>query len=286
MKNEKLINVLSMLIIVLALLSALTGVLSNEVKEYADVTTSFGETVQLYQKGLYARDSVSVASQAIAQDIVTLIFGIPFLFVALILLKKQKEKGLFLLTGTIGYFLYTYMSYSFVLMYNPFYLIYVTLMALSFYDFILCIMAMYKYDLKRQFTDKFPVKSLSIFLYISGLMVGFMWLGRILPTLISGTAPYGLEHYSTLGIQTLDLGFIVPACFLTAYLLGKEKQWGYLLSIVLVIKMVTMTGAVSAMTVSMNLSGISVSIAEMLMFPILLLICIIFMIKIFKEIKV
>lgn len=48
----------------------------------------------------------------------------------------------------------------------------------------------------------------------------------------------------------------------------------------------TMTGAVSAMTVSMNLSGISVSIAEMLMFPILLLICIIFMIKIFKEIKV
>ena len=53
---------------------------------------------------LYARDSVSMASQAIAQDFVTLVIGIPLLIISFCsVVKRDSARGWFLLTGTLGY---------------------------------------------------------------------------------------------------------------------------------------------------------------------------------------
>lgn len=288
-KNEidknRLVIILSVCILLLSTIAALTGVFSQQTKEFGNVTTAFGENIQLYQKGLYARDSVSMASQAIAQDVVTLIIAIPFLLVSLCMIKKQNRKGLFLLTGTIGYFLYTYTSYSFLMIFNSLYLVYVLLMALSFYAFILCLMELNKSDIKEIITDRFPRKSLGVFFFIAGIMIMLLWLGRIVPALMKGSAPEQLEHYATLGIQSLDLGFVVPACLVTAYLLGKGQKWGYLLATVLVIKMVTMTAAVSAMTIQMQRNGVQVAISERLLFLGLLVISVFFMVKMLREMR-
>lgn len=283
--NKRIVIILSLIILVLSLISTLTGVFSRQVKEYADVTTVFGENVQLYQKGLYARDSVSMASQAIAQDVVTLLIVIPFLLVSLWLVKKQNRKGLFLLTGIIGYFLYTYTSYSFLIVFNSFYLVYVLLMTLSFYGFILCFMELSKLDIGECLTERFPRKALSVFFFTGGIMIMLMWLGKIVPALLAGSAPAQLEHYATLVIQSLDLGFVVPACIVTAHLLRKENKWGYLLAIVLVVKMVTMTATVSAMAIQMKRNGVYVGLDEQLLFLVLFLISAFFMIKMLREIK-
>lgn len=286
MKNKKkIVMVLSVFIIILSAIAAMIGIFSNQIKEYADVTTSFGETIQLYNKGLYARDSVSTASQAIAQDVVTLVVAIPLLIISLYLVKKKSKKGLFLLTGTVGYFLYTYTSYAFLVVFNALYLVYVVLMILSFYSFILCLMELNQFEIREMVSDSFPRKTLSVFFFAVGIMLMGMWLGRIVPALMDGSAPVGLEHYSTLGIQTLDLGWVVPASIVTAYLLRKENKWGYLLAIVFVIKMITMTAAVSAMIVFMQINGVAVSVMEKILFPVLLLISIYFMAIMWRKLK-
>ena len=283
--RKKIIVFLSFLIAILSIITTTTGIFSNQIKEYDDIITVFGENIQLYQKGLYARDSVSMASQALAQDVVTLILAVPLVLISLWMLKKQNGKGMFLLTGTIGYFLYTYASYSFLLIFNSFYLLYVILMTLSFYAFILCLLELNQLDIKELITQQFPGKLLSGFFLVSALMIMGMWLSRIVPALLTGSAPTGLEHYSTLGIQTLDLGFVVPACIVTAYLLRKENKFGYLLATVFVVKMVTMTAAVSAMTVFMKKNGVSVGIGEQVVFVALFLISCFFLIKMFKEMR-
>ena len=286
MKNKKkIVMVLSVFIIILSAIAAMIGIFSNQIKEYADVTTSFGETIQLYNKGLYARDSVSTASQAIAQDVVTLVVAIPLLIISLYLVKKKSKKGLFLLTGTVGYFLYTYTSYAFLVVFNALYLVYVVLMILSFYSFILCLMELNQFEIREMVSDSFPRKTLSVFFFAVGIMLMGMWLGRIVPALMDGSAPVGLEHYSTLGIQTLDLGWVVPASIVTAYLLRKENKWGYLLAIVFVRKMITMTAAVSAMIVFMQINGVAVSVMEKILFPVLLLISIYFMAIMWRKLK-
>lgn len=280
MKTKKTVSILTIFIIILAIAATLAGLCSRWTKSIPNIVTAFGENIELYQIGLYARDSVSMASQAIAQDLVTLIIGIPLLAAALFLVcRKDSIRGWFLLTGTLGYFLYTYTSYAFLMMYNHLYLMYIALMVLSFYAFLLSMSALHQHDIAELFSDKYPVRALSVFLLIVGLTLCVMWLGRIVPTITNDTAPYGLEHYSTLGIQSLDLGFVVPAAFVSAYLLHKRAKWGYLLSAVLVMKMLTMAAAVSAMGINMKLHGVEMGLADVIVFPVIVLINICFLVK-------
>ena len=86
--------------------------------------STLGETVTLYEKGLYARNSVSSAVQAIAQDMVTLILIVSGMIAALLMIRKERMIGKFLLTGLFGYMLYTYMSYAFLMYYNDIFLLY------------------------------------------------------------------------------------------------------------------------------------------------------------------
>ena len=144
---------------------------------------------------------------------------------------------------------------------------------------------LHRYQVNELFSEKYPVKALSIFLFIVGFVLCMMWLGRILPTITNDKAPYGLEHYSTLVIQSLDLGFIVPACFVSSWLLNRRQAWGYLLSTVLVMKSLTMTTAVSAMAVNMKLHQVEMSLADLIVFPVIVVINFFFLIKMIREIK-
>lgn len=285
MKSMKTIMALTIAILLLSVIATTIGLFSKEEQEYPAVVTTYGESIELYNKGIYARDSLSMGSQAVAQDFVTIILGVPLLIISLLLLNKKSAKGICLLTGTLGYFLYTYASYSFLIVYNPLYLVYVLIMILSFYSFILSMNHMNKSGIMNNFSEKFPVKSMGRFMWIVAVMLGGLWLGRILPTVMNGTAPINLEHYSTLGIQTLDLGFVVPASLVAGYLLSKRNKWGYILSVVLVIKAVTMTAAVSAMTILMRRNGVKLSFLENFMFPVLFTICVYFLIQLLRNIK-
>lgn len=285
MKSMKTIMALTIAILLLSVIATTIGLFSKEEQEYPAVVTTYGESIELYNKGIYARDSLSMGSQAVAQDFVTIILGVPLLIISLLLINKKNAKGICLLTGTLGYFLYTYASYSFLIVYNPLYLVYVLIMILSFYSFILSMNHMNKSGIMNNFSEKFPVKSMGRFMWIVAVMLGGLWLGRILPTVMNGTAPINLEHYSTLGIQTLDLGFVVPASLVAGYLLSKRNKWGYILSVVLVIKAVTMTAAVSAMTILMRRNGVKLSFLENFMFPVLFTICVYFLIQLLRNIK-
>lgn len=285
MKSMKTIMALTIAILLLSVIATTIGLFSKEEQEYPAVVTTYGESIELYNKGIYARDSLSMGSQAVAQDFVTIILGVPLLIISLLLINKKNAKGICLLTGTLGYFLYTYASYSFLIVYNPLYLVYVLIMILSFYSFILSMNHMNKSGIMNNFSEKLPVKSMGRFMWIVAVMLGGLWLGRILPTVMNGTAPINLEHYSTLGIQTLDLGFVVPASLVAGYLLSKRNKWGYILSVVLVIKAVTMTAAVSAMTILMRRNGVKLSFLENFMFPVLFTICVYFLIQLQRNIK-
>jgi hypothetical protein len=136
-KTMKLNNILVILIAVFSIIVSSYGFFSNNVVyENKTFQSIHGESVNIYGKGLYYNESVSIASQARAQDIVTLLIGTPLLIISLIFTNKNSIRGKLLLTGTVDYFLYTYISYSFLAMYNEFFLLYVLIMSLSFFAFI------------------------------------------------------------------------------------------------------------------------------------------------------
>jgi hypothetical protein len=258
---------LSILISGLALLSAGLGVLPRGEGPGHEFLTLRGETVTIQGHGLYRHETVSAAAQAVAQDVVTLLVGIPLLVVSMILFRKGTVRGKLLLAGTLAYFLYTYASFAFGAAYNVLFLVYVSLFSLSCFAFVLTLTGIDIPALPEHFTSGLPRRTISVFLFVVAFFVSFAWLGRIVPALSANRPPLGLESYTTLVIQALDLGLVVPIAVLSGILLWKGKAWGYMLSSVVLIKGMTLALAVSAMAVNMMIEGVHVSIGELAMFP-------------------
>lgn len=285
MKNQKSISFLVLFIALFSIVATSLAIFSRQGPGAYDYESIFGETISIYGKGLYQHDSVAMASQAIAQDYVTLFLGVPLLVISLFLTGKGLLRGRLLLTGTLGYFLYTYASYSFLSMYNSLFLVYVFLMSASFFAFTLALMSFNIPMLPKQFDIKLPIKFIGGFLILVSFMFGMMWLGKIVPPIFNGTHPDGLEHYTTLIIQALDLGFIVPVGFLAGILLIRRKPFGYLLAAVITMKDVTLLTALTAMVFLQIKAGIDISPLVIALILLVNIIIIYIMFLILKNVK-
>ena len=96
-----------------------------------------GQIVEIYGIGIYGHMSSDVAIQGIAQDYITLFIALPLLIISLIGFSRARPQALFVLAGTIGYFFVTYLFYTAMAMYNIMFLIYVSLLCLSFFGLYL-----------------------------------------------------------------------------------------------------------------------------------------------------
>lgn len=285
MRFKTTISMLALCIIVLSLAASAYGVFSNQGPGQYEFKSLHGQSVKIYGKGLYKNDSVSMAVQAKAQDIVTMVLGIPLLIISLYLSRKNLLKGRVLLTGTLGYFLYTYTEYTFVAMYNPLFLVFVILMSASFFAFILAMMSFDMEDLSSSFNEKLPVKFVGGFLLFLAAAVGLLWLGRIVTPLMNGTIPLELEHYTTLVIQGLDLGIVLPTQIISGLLAIKRKPFGYLLASVITIKIITLLTALTAMIIGQAYAGVQMNFIEMMLFPAFNLVAIYCLVLIMKNIR-
>jgi hypothetical protein len=258
MKNNTLILRLAYLIIPLALLAAGMGVFGQGSGQPYPFTTLRGETVMMRGHGIYAFDTVNSSSQEVGQDLVTLILGIPLLAIGIVLTRWGSLRGRLLLTGALGYFLYTYASMSFLTAFNALYLVYVALFSLSLFGFILALSGLDPVTVAGRITEKFPRRAVASYFVIVGAFLSLAWLGLVVPPMLSGNPPAGLETAITMVIQSLDLGVIVPASLATAILLFQKRPWGYTLALVVLLKILTMGAALIAMILNQLREGVAI----------------------------
>ncbi len=270
-------------IFILALAAALAGVWPAGGQPYT-ITNFRGEQVTINARGLYYWDTVSSAAQAQANDLVTLVLGLPLLAVSYLMARRGSLRGRLLLTGTLGFILYTYITMSFGAAYNPFFLVYVALFSSSLFAFILSMMSFDLASLPEQFSEKLPRKAIAGLLFFAAAFLSLAWLGRIAPTILGDQQPL-LENVTTMFIQVMDLGVIVPLCVLGGILLLRRKPWGYLLASVGLLKFLTMGIAVSLMGLNMARVGVPVSMVELTVFPALALANLVMVALLLKNIR-
>ena len=258
MKTDKTILFLALVIIPLALLAAGAGVFWQGSGAAFPFSTLRGETVMIRGHGLYFYDTVNSSSQEIGQDVVTLILGIPLLIAGIIMTRKGTLRGRLLLTGAFGYFLYTYAAMSFLTAFNPLYLVYVALFSISLFGFILSLSGLSPAEVVGHISERFPRRTIATYFIIVAAFLSLAWLKLVVPPMISGTPPSGLESAITMVIQSLDLGVIVPTSLITAILLLQKRPWGYTLASVVLLKILTMGSALIAMIVGQILAKVPV----------------------------
>lgn len=252
-------------IFLLTLFAAAMGLFYETPGEPYPFVSHRGETVMLNGHGLYFYDTVSSTAQMQGNDLITLVVGLPLLAVSAWMAFRGSLRGRLLLTGTLGFILYTYMSMSALASFNVLFVVYVVLFALSMYAFILCMMSFDLQDLPRNFSENLPRGWIAGLMFVVAGFFALAWLGRIFAALQPDTVP-ALENTTTMVIQFMDLGLIAPAAVLGGILILRRSAWGYLLAAIMMTKGVTLGLAVSTMAINMALKGVAESLGIMIPF--------------------
>jgi hypothetical protein len=286
MKNQKIISTLVLLIIAGAIVATLFGIFSGGGNGEFEYESIRGEKIIIYGRGLYQHMSSDVAIQGIAQDYVTLFAGVPLLFLFLFLARKKSLKGLFLLSGTIGYFFVTYLFYTAMGMYNKMFLVYLVIMGASFFAFILTLFSYDVEKIKKNMHSEKLLKNAGIFLVVNSTMVASLWLSIVVPPLFNGLiVPPQVQHYTTLIVQGFDLGLLLPIAFVSGFLAIKKNGHGYLFTIINIIFLSLLMTALTSKIIFMAGAGVNVIPAVFIM-PTINVLSIVSTVLLLKNIKI
>ncbi len=252
-------------ILVLAFAAALAGLWPAEGAPW-DTVSFRGEPVTINGQGLYRWDTVSMAAQMKANDLVTLALALPALLASFVAALRGSFRGRLVLAGMLGFILYTYVTMSFGAQFNPFFPVYVALFGLSLYALVLTLMSFDLSSLPGRFSDRLPRRAISAFLFFIAAFLVLAWSGRIAAAYSPGGIPL-LENATSMFIQAMDLSLVAPLCVVAGVLLLRRRPWGFLLASVGLVKFTALGIAVSLMALNMLRAGVAVSLPELLVFP-------------------
>ena len=194
-------------------------------------TSVRGEGVLLYGQGPYRHMPAEVAVQGLAQDLVTLFVGVPFLLVALAWARRGSRAAHLALCGAVGYLLVQYMLYLAMATYNELFLLWVAIVLLAFQALVRLLLARPARDFERPALPLYARRFVGGFLLVNGTLISLLWLRVIVPPLLEGTLyPAGLAHLTTLVVQGFDLALFLPPSLLSGYGILRRRSPGALLA--------------------------------------------------------
>ena len=167
---------------------------------------------------------------------------------------------------------YSYAIAAFVVKFNPLFLVYVALLGCSLYALIVGLVTLDKTGIKACFTEKTPVKAVSVYLAVLAVLFYFLWLSEIVPALVAGEIPQSIQDNGTPtnAVHVLDMAWILPAFGITAVSLWRKQALGYTLAGALLSYCVLLILAILGMVMSMVREGYPVVVPQVVIFATLL----------------
>jgi hypothetical protein len=227
MKNNVLLPVI---ILILVLIATIMGVFYQTPGAPFEYTTVRGEHATFQGSGLYRYDPAWYVREGVIWDAINLFIGVPLFAIAIYLSQRNSLRGRLLLGGLLFYFCYVYAMAMTGNSFNPLFLVYVAIFALTAVAFFV---NLYGIDVRRlpiQVSERFPRRLFIGFTFAVGTVLTVLWVGRIIPIMINDRFPSDIAGLTTLPSQAFDLGMVVPLMISTGILLWQRSPWGYLLT--------------------------------------------------------
>lgn len=240
---------LALLVAVLAGISAACGVFLRGDLTTIPFTTIRMELVDMVSTGLYRFNGLTVASEGVGWDAVTLFLVVPALLLAVPGVWRGGLRSRLLAAGLLVYFLYQGLEYGMFLAFGPLFPVYVATFAVAGSALAVLTSTIDLGALAAAVdTARFPRRAVTGLGIFMALLLAAMWLPMVLMNLTATTVE-PLDGATTLVVQALDLGFLVPLGLFTAVLVWRRAPVGYLLASVVVVKAVAMALAIVSMLV-------------------------------------
>lgn len=224
----------------------------------------------LFLNGLY-RDNPYYVAQAVGQDLTSLVVVLPTLLVSAFLVNHSSSRAQLVWLGALVYLVYTYVVAAFDNSFNSLFLIYVALLGCSLYALIGSLVTIDMARIKAGFTDKTPIKAVSIYLLVLAILFYFLWLSELVPALLAGKIPQSIldNGTPTNAIHVLDMAWILPGFVITAVRLWRKQALAYTLAGALLSYIVLLVLAILSMVVSMVRNGQPVVVPQVAIFGVL-----------------
>ncbi len=207
---------------------------------------------------MYIRETANWRAQSIAQDIVDLVLGVPLLIYAAFTWQRGRCTSLFLLAGTLLFFLYTFIIYAFDVHFNRFFLLYCLSLGLTFYTLMYVMLTLKHDELKNWFVMTKKATYAIIFMYVVAFVFYFLWLSSIVPPMLRGEIPKELVEVGlpTNPVHIIDLVFFLPSLIIIAVMMKKGKWQAYFMAASFMVFSVVMALSIAGLIIYMELAGV------------------------------
>jgi hypothetical protein len=161
----------------------------------------------------------------LANDILTLLVGLPILLLALWLAWRGQLLGLLFWPGAILYSLYNYTAYLFGMPFSGLFPLYLVIVVLGLYALVALVAAIDGNAVQARLAGRVPERLAAALLLLAGLLFGLRAL-LMLAGHASGRAPVPAAD---LPVMVADF-FVAPLWVLGGLLLWRKRPFGYTIS--------------------------------------------------------
>jgi len=209
-----------------------------------------GERFEWVTTGVYAYNPERLVAEGVGWDAFTLFVAVPALLVVAGLVARGSFRGRLFATGLFAYLFYQYLMYAMAWAFGPLLPLFIVVYAASLAGALWLASSIGLAGLPERFSGRFPRRSMGVLCLLMALVLVGMWSQLIATGLRGDLSGANLLGQTTLVVQALDLGLIVPAALFTGVAVLRRRPVGYLLATVFVVKALAMSLAILAMLVS------------------------------------
>jgi hypothetical protein len=233
---------------ILAAIASAAGVFGRGGAEFITVTSPRGDTYDMAITGVYAYSAERVVAEGVGWDVVTLLLAVPLLLVAVPFVARGSYRGRLIAAGLLGYFLYAYLEYSVTWAFGPLFLLFVAACGLSLVGIAWIGWSLVADRDQNPIGEPFPRRPWAALNLAMSSLLTLMWLQRI--SLAMGGDTTMLLGETTMTVQALDLGLVVPLSVMGAVLVLQRSQLGYTFAAAFGVTFVMLSIAITGMLVS------------------------------------
>ena len=240
---------LCLVVAILAGAAATVGVFFRGGGSVETAVSPRGERYQMITSGVYRYNAQRIVAEGVGWDVFTLFAAVPALLLCLIRLAAGGLRARLFAVGVLAYLFYQYLMYSTAWAFGPLFLLFVAIFALSLVAIVRIAATINMEELDSRTGPRFPALGMGIFSLAMAALLIIMWMARIVAAM-NGKIDGVLLGQTTLVVQALDLGLVVPLAVFTGVTALRRRRIGYLLSSVVAIKGAAMAAAICAMLIA------------------------------------
>jgi hypothetical protein len=234
----------------LAGIASALGVFARGDGTFETVINERGVPYELATTGVYAYNAQRVVAEGIGWDIFTLVVAVPAMLVAAVLVARGSFRGHLFALGLFGYFFYQYLEYAVTWAFGPLFLLFIVIYTASLAGIVWIGVSVARAGVAGRFSERFPRRSWAVLTVAMATMLTLLWMQRIAIALGGDLVAGGLTSETTMTVQALDLGLVVPTSAFIAVVAWRHSAAGYVLAAAYSVTFVAMALAIVGMLLS------------------------------------